>query len=1633
MELCCERHPRADRAMTAVVQRVVEQNLDVYRASESRLREDVSQEAQVANDYRGRLVYELLQNADDAMEFSESRDDRVVFVVTDDCLWMANSGRSLTDEDVQGLCGLGASSKATAEESKRASIGHKGLGFKSVLEITDAPSVYSRSLSFRLGASEARHHVNGLWDELGRVSPTSFPAMRFPKLIEESDDLDRWTSLRDEGLNTAFRFPFRQDMSSEQRAALVDLLLELPLTTVLFLKHLESVEVRVDRDERSEVREWRVSRQVRREHQWVGVPGMEDSDLYRVTVSQTGNEPDSIQDSAAFLVAHDARVEIGPHRQGLVGPAWEGVELAEVSIATLVNESDSPMPEEWKHFHVFLPTEEPCPYPMLVNGAFSTDLSRQRIAVHDDIGDYNSHLVREAARLFGAKMLPELREQSTERALSALDRGEDPSVGGNAAELFHESLVEVLASEPLLPTEAGGLSPINECVLPTPLLKEQGEQFRSMLVSDAEWEDAEFPAAGYCRGRWARVATDHGARKLSPAECLEVLGTLADPQKSSIQEHDSGFCEVDPVLELSALIWRRASYREQKELKSTARRNRLFPVQRNEDGTIERVALGGAKAFYPPQSTKGDFPLPGLQFMCHSVCWGALNPNERGSLLGEQISAWSDLFDIKEFGFQEVMQASVLPFLAFGVDPSSEEFSGSEDLHNPESLAEICQLAGRSIKPDSPLRFQRLGNDRAFFNLSRLPVPCTDGSGGRTWVPAYQAYFGRAWLGEDSFEKVIDALPDDVRVEAPMLVPPEELVGLLASDDDEPVPETDDEDLSHDEVGLDEDVDSSLETSERERWLNFLSWIGVNRSLRLIHFHDVEDHSAGWLTTKNLCQPGGWAFRELGETWRSYKSQLEARLTDSQKGTDVVPYLYEVHDLDHAVPLIRAAERDASGEVSIRLFEHLVKHWGTYERLADAKLALVKKHLTPSRRQSPKRASPEEITSVGDNLWLHRLRNAGICPTSHGPRRPETTWRRSQELDRRFSSRRNRRDAGDLMPVLDQISGVSDATIRGFCERFGIRSEMNPSTFKIQDADLLCRRIKSIYGEGEIDSSDLRNVIKPVYRAMFELLSGKARSVGDPPLADSPLLAKRDDGLHFVPASEVLFASTAGFKERSGITGNVSIFVIEADRAAVAPLTSVFGCRDLQRALEWRPNPGECPFDQSEYVRMRNGLTQLMAPLLARIRAERTNPQDQSRDRQNLEDFVELLEPVGDLELTCRLDGEVLPHSYLHHGYYVKPRSGPQPFQGFIEWSGRSWPPDPEIAQRLAMALADTLGVNLVEILLAFISSDDEQRRRLLRIAGATEHYRDVSAELAERPKEVPTEQEGDTSESEEPRSRVIEPTSAPEAGTHVAEPVPSGPGKPLPAEPPVPLHTFESLRLEGESLIVKGNRIGKDRHYDGSPERGSSGGISSNRAAIGTNRAALDALGMKIAIAYEVHRLHKDASSVATIAGGEISSSNLRDPDLDGTFVVDVHTPEAVSQAESLSNTVERAMKELEANGISRIHPGFDLLVIRGGEIDRLIELKSSGGDPREQAMSWNEWKSASNSKFRDRFWLYLVGNLRADLHHVNPYVRAIEDPFGNLVGQTVESRQVRRSVKLRVQEFPIAEHLYLTVTSPT
>ena len=386
------------------------------------------------------------------------------------------------------------------------------------------------------------------------------------------------------------------------------------------------------------------------------------------------------------------------------------------------------------------------------------------------------------------------------------------------------------------------------------------------------------------------------------------------------------------------------------------------------------------------------------------------------------------------------------------------------------------------------------------------------------------------------------------------------------------------------------------------------------------------------------------------------------------------------------------------------------------------------------------------------------------------------------------------------------------------------------------------------------------------------------------------------------------------------------------------------------------------------------------------------------------------------LALSCTFRGEdlgVIPQ----RRYFIRRSTAGQPFQGFIKWSDRPWPPLLEDSHSLAMALAEALGVNTVETFLSFINADASVRRQLLDLAGASERLEEVERELDET--DAAGTHEVVESDSELLRLSPTDGHAVP--GADSLQPV-QPPSPRAPAAPVVPLRRFEDLLFEGESVHVEGtgpssNSTGGAGDTGTGGGGGASGPAPTPKAAAGMDLEGLDRLGMQITLAFEQHRL---AGRTVTVL-----PSN-HEPGTAESLIVDVSSPKMIAAAEAQSAVVRQVFDDLGKEGISRLFPGYDILTIVDGKVDRMIELKSSGVDAQVQAMSWNEWKTAGGA-MREHFWLYLVGNLRADLQHALPFVRAIQDPFGTLKGSTAEDVIRRRSVQLRIREFAAADELVL------
>lgn len=182
----------------------------------------------LATEYHGRFLIELLQNAADAWRNdprSSSEHSRVAVIVGEGpALLVANVGAGMTAEVVIESVGhIGATTKSAGEP-----IVHKGIGFKSVLEITLAPEIYSGlqekepGLAVAFDPELARSWImreSPRWDELlvevhgldpkDELAPV--PILRFPHWVDElPHDVAK---LATAGFDTVVRLPFDRRFS----------------------------------------------------------------------------------------------------------------------------------------------------------------------------------------------------------------------------------------------------------------------------------------------------------------------------------------------------------------------------------------------------------------------------------------------------------------------------------------------------------------------------------------------------------------------------------------------------------------------------------------------------------------------------------------------------------------------------------------------------------------------------------------------------------------------------------------------------------------------------------------------------------------------------------------------------------------------------------------------------------------------------------------------------------------------------------------------------------------------------------------------------------------------------------------------------------------------------------------------------------------------------------------------------------------------------------------------------------------------------------------------------------------------------------------------------------------------------
>jgi superfamily II DNA or RNA helicase len=122
-----------------------------------------------AGGYGERQIEELLQNAIDQL----TRPGRVELRLADGVLYCANEGSPFAADGIKAVTGAFLSSK------KDEKIGRFGLGFKSVLGVTEQPQIISQTISFGFNEAEARDLLAAL-----PYLPPRVPTLRVPSVLD---------------------------------------------------------------------------------------------------------------------------------------------------------------------------------------------------------------------------------------------------------------------------------------------------------------------------------------------------------------------------------------------------------------------------------------------------------------------------------------------------------------------------------------------------------------------------------------------------------------------------------------------------------------------------------------------------------------------------------------------------------------------------------------------------------------------------------------------------------------------------------------------------------------------------------------------------------------------------------------------------------------------------------------------------------------------------------------------------------------------------------------------------------------------------------------------------------------------------------------------------------------------------------------------------------------------------------------------------------------------------------------------------------------------------------------------------------------------------------------------------------
>lgn len=381
--------------------------------------QDYKDENDIVKEYEGREVFELLQNADDAARGRKVENKKVSFCFNENSLTISNNGRPFSIEGYRSILFRGLSGKINEEGL----IGEKGLGFRSLLNWAKEIVIISNGFKVEFSDKIGRDFLKELFkDEKNAGLEQSYKkecrkqklsGNVIAKLVVPS--YGRFSETTD--YDTIIQIKFEDDNEKSISRKINEGLRKITKETMLFMNNIDCIEIKTP-------------------------------DYYRTLQRKKGkNKTIIVSEARADGTADNMKWHVNT-KEGV----W-GDKKHKLSVAWNDNLDD----DEY-FLYSFFKTEERLPLPAIVHGTF--DLTPNRNRLQDT--ERNRYLIRELADLLVDTAVLLAQKDCSYTPLKFLEFVE-PNLGYELEKMDFKSLLdEKRKNSKLFPTVNGDYMQISD-------------------------------------------------------------------------------------------------------------------------------------------------------------------------------------------------------------------------------------------------------------------------------------------------------------------------------------------------------------------------------------------------------------------------------------------------------------------------------------------------------------------------------------------------------------------------------------------------------------------------------------------------------------------------------------------------------------------------------------------------------------------------------------------------------------------------------------------------------------------------------------------------------------------------------------------------------------------------------------------------------------------------------------------------------------------------------------------------------------------------------------------------------------------------------------------------------------------